>query len=327
MEVKKETINNQGNTNILVEYKHANYIFIISVLSLIILNIIFSAIIFSLVYFTRQGNENKILDFYFSPLIQICAVFLPMAFYFTITKQNYKKVLRLSKPKTGHIIAAGILGICGQIVGSFINTLFIFLLQFLGKVPQQPITIPSNYMELFYMIVIIAVLPAIFEELLCRGILLRGYEGYGIRFGVVISAVFFAILHFSLTNFIFPLLLGIMLGVMVYRTNSIYSAIIVHFVNNAVGVIVLFFTKPSQTDFYEQITKTDILQYLCLAIIAGIVMAGALIYIFKTTKPTTTSIPKQKFSFKILLHWPVILGVCMIIVYFVYAIKQIIYGI
>lgn len=332
MTESKNLTNRQSSITEEISYKHSNYLFILSSISMIILVIIFMTIVTAFVLITNQDNQDQIFTFIFSPFVEFFAVFMPIVVYFLITKKDYKKVLRLNKIKIKHIIAVVILGLAAQVIGNFLNTLMIFLLQFLGQVPTEHVTVPANIFQLVYMIVIIAVLPSIFEELLCRGIILRGYEGFGIKWGIVISAVLFGMLHYSLTNFVFPLFLGLILAYVVYRTNSIFASIILHFTCNTFGVFILYFQKLPQISYYEQISLTDMERYLCFAVIASVITIAALYFIYITTehdvdKRLTNNKKREAFSFKKLFHWPVIAGLIILLAVFGETIYEILYGI
>ena len=85
---------------------------------------------------------------------------------------------------------------------------------------------------------LIAVSPAICEELTFRGVflgLLR--RSGGARMAVVVSAVYFALLHLSVFRFLPTFLLGLIMGTIVLTTGSIFPSMIFHLVYN--GTIIL----------------------------------------------------------------------------------------
>ena len=59
----------------------------------------------------------------------------------------------------------------------------------------------GRFFDVLYLIVAFAVLPAVTEEYLFRGIVAAEYEKYGIGVAVMMSAVTFAMSHFSLERF------------------------------------------------------------------------------------------------------------------------------
>jgi membrane protease YdiL (CAAX protease family) len=79
-----------------------------------------------------------------------------------------------------------------------------------------------------------AAMPAVLEELLCRGILCRHLAPrLGAPAAIAIAAVYFAALHGSLTQGIPALATGLICGALCLRSGSVVPAIAYHFVNNA----------------------------------------------------------------------------------------------
>ena len=101
-------------------------------------------------------------------------------------------------------------------------------------------------------IFIIAVLPAIGEELLFRGIFLRLLNDWikNMHLAIIISAFFFSFIHFQFYGFIPRMLLGILFGYLLYWSGSIWLPIIAHFINNALAVTAFYFMKD--TGLYEK---------------------------------------------------------------------------
>ena len=79
-------------------------------------------------------------------------------------------------------------------------------------------------------------LPAFCEELVFRGILCAEYERHGILYASVVSALFFAFLHFDLTALPVYLFSGVLLALVMYVTRSTIAAMIVHFCYNLFGI-------------------------------------------------------------------------------------------
>jgi len=93
-------------------------------------------------------------------------------------------------------------------------------------------------------LVIVAVLPAIGEELLFRGLLqklIKKMTGNA-HSAIWITAILFSALHLQFFGFLPRLLLGALFGYLLEWTGSLWLPIIAHFINNATGVLVYFFT-------------------------------------------------------------------------------------
>lgn len=92
---------------------------------------------------------------------------------------------------------------------------------------------------LAFNLVVLAVTPAFCEEVLFRGYVQRQLErGTGVVAGILISGIVFGLYHLRLTQAIPLCVLGIYLAWLVWRTGSLWPAIVVHFMNNAMAVAV-----------------------------------------------------------------------------------------
>lgn len=84
----------------------------------------------------------------------------------------------------------------------------------------------------------LAISPAICEEMLFRGILLRATEhAWSPRWGMMGNAVLFAAFHLSVYRFVPTAVLGLILAAITYRTRSIFPAIVFHLLNNAATLL------------------------------------------------------------------------------------------
>jgi uncharacterized protein len=93
-------------------------------------------------------------------------------------------------------------------------------------------------------LVIVAVLPAIGEELLFRGLLqqlLKKMTGSS-HWAIWITAILFSALHLQFFGFLPRMLLGALFGYLLEWTGSLWIPILAHFINNATGVITYFIT-------------------------------------------------------------------------------------
>ncbi|HUQ41854.1 MAG TPA: ABC transporter permease subunit/CPBP intramembrane protease [Candidatus Limnocylindrales bacterium] len=86
------------------------------------------------------------------------------------------------------------------------------------------------------MVLLGAALPAIAEETLFRGAILQSLRPAFGRGAIVLTALGFALMHFDPWRLAPTFLLGIVAGALVVRTGSIWTAMIFHFVNNALAI-------------------------------------------------------------------------------------------
>ena len=85
---------------------------------------------------------------------------------------------------------------------------------------------------------LVAIFAPIFEEWLCRGMVLRGLlTKMKPAWAIVISALFFAVIHANPWQALNAFLIGLMMGYVYYKTGSLILTMIIHFVNNGTSVI------------------------------------------------------------------------------------------
>jgi membrane protease YdiL (CAAX protease family) len=333
-ELEDSKVENQVNDNVYDKNKirDVNIVFLISTFLQFFVGSVLYAAILVVFEIVKSIDINKIYYYYLSPFIEVIAIFLPVVFYYLISKADYKYELRLNKIKLKHIIPFIIIGISAQYVGGFLNSFIIIILQQLGKVPiTQDIPVPANIYELFYTIFVIAAIPALFEELFSRGLVQRAYESYGVKWSIILSAVLFGTLHYDLENFIFPVFFGLILAYVVYKTNSIFAGIIIHFTNNALASLLLYlYPSDASTKYYETYTLSDMLSFGVLVLISLLFLCGSLYYIYKTCDKNDNvnidfdiqKMPDKKISFK--NYWPVLICIIILIISFVTSVLEII---
>lgn len=85
----------------------------------------------------------------------------------------------------------------------------------------------------------VGIVPAVCEEILYRGYVMRAFErSWGIWAAIIISGILFGLYHVQLTNLLPLAFIGIILAFITWISDSIYPAMIVHFVNNGGSVLV-----------------------------------------------------------------------------------------
>ncbi|HES59621.1 MAG TPA: CPBP family intramembrane metalloprotease, partial [Caldithrix sp.] len=110
----------------------------------------------------------------------------------------------------------------------------------------------ANSFELILIILGAVFVAAIAEEGLFRGFLQYSLEKHGdVTRAVILSSLSWTMIHMNLYWAIQLFLMGIVIGYMAWRTNSIIPAVIIHGVNNLVGVIFLNFKMDSYMQWYE----------------------------------------------------------------------------
>ena len=107
-------------------------------------------------------------------------------------------------------------------------------------------------------IFVIAVIPAIGEELLFRGllqnILKRIFKNYHVA--IWIAAILFSAIHFQFYGFIPRILLGALFGYLYVWTGNLLIPIVAHFLNNGISLFALYIYQKGLTDIDVESTET-----------------------------------------------------------------------
>jgi CAAX amino terminal protease family. len=135
-------------------------------------------------------------------------------------------------------------------------------------------------------ILVIAVMPAICEELLMRGFILSSFKGYGSVLAVIAVGVMFGILHFDPYRFVPTAILGMASAYIVIKTKSLVLPMLYHLVNNTLSVIAMY--TLNNVDLYADgvsgLTEYETMKYsyvysslICLSIALVLIYIGVLL--------------------------------------------------
>ncbi len=138
-------------------------------------------------------------------------------------------------------------------------------------------TIPA----LFFNIFMIALLPAIGEELLFRGVIQRIFTRMtcNTHWGIWISATLFSAIHFQFYGFVPRLFLGALFGYLLVWSGSMWLPVVGHFINNALAVIVSFLISNEMINpKFEEFGSTQDSSY---AAVVGLLVVAVLLFLIK----------------------------------------------
>jgi len=186
-------------------------------------------------------------DVIFSLIIQLGVLFLlPFVMYCVNLKVKPKTVFEhcnFNRMNFWVVLISIVLGFLCFVINVAVSSLFNGMLAFSGyNFGTGGVSDPQYYStwNFFLQIFLVGVLPAICEEFLHRGILLQGIKHIGFKKAILLSSLFFALLHFNIEQFFYAFVIGIILGFVSVVAKNIYPAIIIHFVNNTIATYLDF---------------------------------------------------------------------------------------
>lgn len=178
-----------------------------------------------------------------SAFLSVMAVFLPAYFYLKKEKKSYFSDCFLNVKPSVLMLLSFLIGMCTQYVGIAINLPVKYGLYLLtDKLPENSLAV-SNIPLFIATTVVICLIPAIFEEVMFRGIIFNYFRQYGEKAAIVVSAILFAVMHLDYGNTMGTFALGIVAGLLVKHTNRLIYPMIAHFAMNLVSVTVSYISE------------------------------------------------------------------------------------
>jgi membrane protease YdiL (CAAX protease family) len=143
--------------------------------------------------------------------------------------------------------------------------------------------------ELAVCLVLVALLPALFEELLFRGVLMNIFKHItGKKWTpVFLQALVFAVLHFTVYELPAIFLMGILFGIVAMRTGTIWYGVIMHFVFNSTTVVVAYLNHMAfeKTGIFGEYGNLKLSPFLALLTVFGLFTLLRMFYKL-TSKPS-----------------------------------------
>lgn len=210
------------------------------------LNLIYAITISLLCIVFAISYLGLITSQYFSTfLVQILILLIiPIILYVLLFKPDKKQIfehLGIKKVNYKVIILSIILGfllfILNMYIAGFSQTI-IYLFGYENVNSGSAIYTMSGF---YIDIILTCLLPAICEEILHRGIILRGINRLNKPIlAIILSSLFFGFSHLNILQFFYTFILGLFMGIIVLASNSLIPAMIIHFMNNFLSIYISY---------------------------------------------------------------------------------------
>jgi len=251
----------------LKEIKQINSFYLIIMLLTIILGGIFSNI---------MPKSSLIIS-------QVVFLVIPAALFIKRKKLNFKESFSLKKFNLINLPLILFLTILIQypLAASSQLTAYIFgdQLSFIF----DDIVSTSSFFVLFLSL---ALSPAICEELFFRGLIFNRYKNrVSMKTLIVMNSLLFAIFHLNIQQFGYAFIFGVVVSLVVYLTDSIYPAMIMHFFSNFLSIIEMKFPNSYFSILDYILPKGEGMFYvgmmIILSIFSSVVIYVVLVYMAK----------------------------------------------
>ena len=232
-------------------------------------------------------KENENVKLVLLIIDQYALILLPVIIFIFMNRLDVRKVFRLNPINIPTVIITIIMAVAAWVIGQYITIIIYQIYSYIfGQPRNEMANIIPNSITLGFLL--IALTPAICEEALFRGVMLKAYENRGTMRAIFISAILFALIHLSIIRFAGPLLIGILSGYLVVRSNSIIPGILTHFTFNGISMAIYYSVNrfPEEAGKFPTISEYFVLSIFVIFSIAIIAVGILAFNYFNPVKKT-----------------------------------------
>lgn len=180
-----------------------------------------------------------------SVILSQAVLAFPAVAYMLVNRLSYAETVRFKKMKLTDMLLSVLFGILVQPAITLINALSMV---FSKNITGASILEISERVPFLIGLFLVAVVPAVMEETVYRGVFYNEYSKINPLQAALLSGLMFGIMHGNINQFCYAATLGFVFALLVEATGSILSTMLVHFWINASSVVLLYI-YPKIYDF------------------------------------------------------------------------------
>ncbi len=212
-------------------------------------------------------------------VLQLVIIGIPTVFFCLLRGHDYTKKLRLRLIPAKHLTMT-VYSLAFAVFGSMALSLLMYRF-----FPYALTESGNSYLSYsgaessgaIYAALSLAIVPAVLEEFLFRGIVSAEYNTYGAATSVIMSSVMFAMLHMNFVRMPIYLFTGVVLALTAAVSNSVIASMTVHALNN----IFVLFLEPY---LYRIAAKSDSGMALMMFIVISLMILFAMLFFMKAER-------------------------------------------
>jgi|SRR5690554_219002 len=230
-------------------------------------------------------------------------MFLVFAVGFALLlKGRLKEVFPIKKPRLRQIFGVIVLWVGGYIAVIAANIVIAYFF------PQEMDGVSNAMIELFqslpYIVTffIVAVMPAVCEEVLHRGLILYTFKNVQNKWIIVaVMGIIFGIFHLDPVRFLGTAILGAVLTYIMIETKNILLPMLLHFINNAFSLLpsLLITAPPVEMEIDVTLRLASVGILLLISAVAPFVFLGGSRLLLSKEDSRTNPISKRVLTITI----------------------------
>ena len=217
---------------------------------------------------------------------QLVVIALPALLMTFMLTRSPTQTLLLRRPPFRAPLAAGLLAVVFHPTANLLQSLVQRVYPLDEQVTKTLNELVFQPDSVWLLLLVIAVLPAVCEELAFRGFILSGLRHMGHKWtAIVVSSLFFGATHAIFQQSIVAALVGMILGFMAVQTGSIWPCILFHTIHNSMAILVqrtleAIGERPVWLDWILRDVNAEGALYHWPVIVASAALSGGLLYWF-----------------------------------------------
>ncbi len=184
-------------------------------------------------------------------------------------KADMKRVFSLKMPGLKNLVGAIVLGVGGICLNLVVSSLLSMAFPNNSEAVNQQYTQILEGVSFVPALFLMALLPAVCEELMFRGYMFTAFRNHmSLPKAIIIVSLLFGVSHMSMIKIVPTALLGATLAYMIHKSGSVVTSSLVHFLNNAVAVVMLYYGSEIVIFSEESMTIPTLIGMVIIAIVA-----------------------------------------------------------
>lgn len=223
---------------------------------------------------TRTFNTSCL----FQIIYTLTAILLPFFIASKIIekRQNrtHEQILPFGPPKNYILFLCALgVGFMAVMLSNALTSMFVVSMNNHGiTFDSANVDVPTSASGYFWIIIADALVPSLCEEYALRGVVMGSLRKYGDSMAIGISSLLFALMHGNMTQAPFAFLLGLVIGRLVIATNSMWTGITIHFLNNLFAVIMTIVSNKESTMTTAVVTIIAVVVAIAMGLISIVIL-------------------------------------------------------
>lgn len=221
--------------------------------------------------FKQADYTSSAFSMIISTVASITSMFLIGLIYCKASRTSVQSVVPVKSVKPSYLFGVVAIALAVSLLSNYITDIFLSSISLFGYENNIDMSFETKTpFENFLYIFSVAVIPAFTEEFMFRGIILHKLRAYGDSFAVLVSSLFFGLIHGNLVQIPFAFIVGLALSFAVIKTGSLLPSIIVHFTVNCSSVLVSILEPNIEASALNSYYAIFIIMVIMLAIASAV---------------------------------------------------------